>query len=319
MILKERYSILLIAVILFSIISCTTVHITVPITRPAEVNLKDYRRIAVGRIEGPASEGLSNEIMDALFASGRFEIVDREHLEEIMREHKLSMSGVIDKTTALQIGDFTGASVMLFGNISTYYYDEKISKNPWRDKKNRKHVTYKRKGIARIEVRLQLVDLTTGKILAVKNLKESISSSRSATDRYPPVIDGDLLLRMAREKVVKKFMQLIAPYTIYTRLRFYKDRKIPLLGTGISFARAGEWEEAVRYFNQAVEQYPNSFKSFYNLGMAYSYQGEFEESLKKLNKALVLNPDNKSIIAAIRDVKTLKKESQKLLEQQIIQ
>ncbi|MFC1619174.1 hypothetical protein ACFL45_04435 [Candidatus Neomarinimicrobiota bacterium] len=90
---------------------CGTSSIYIPIKRPAEINLRDYRKIAVGDVvnesgrKGGHAEDLSGEITNVLLANELFDVLDRQHLARILDEHSLSESGIIDDASATAIGN----------------------------------------------------------------------------------------------------------------------------------------------------------------------------------------------------------------------
>lgn len=67
-------------------------------TRPAEVNLAAYRKVAVGHIRGPKGGAIADRLTQALLESNRFEVLDREHLAPVLRERRLSASGDVPAT-----------------------------------------------------------------------------------------------------------------------------------------------------------------------------------------------------------------------------
>jgi TolB-like protein len=48
---------------------------------------------------------------------GKFKVVERAQLEEVMREQKLGLSGAVDSKTAADIGKLAGAKLLLLGNV----------------------------------------------------------------------------------------------------------------------------------------------------------------------------------------------------------
>lgn len=66
--------------------ACASTKLMVSVTRPAKVNLKKFKKIAMAEIDGNGGRDLGEEITQALFDSGRFEILDRENLRRIMAE-----------------------------------------------------------------------------------------------------------------------------------------------------------------------------------------------------------------------------------------
>ena len=57
-------------------------------------------------------------VNEYLTDSGRFDIVDREYLKETLDEQNLSMTGLVDPSTAAQIGMLVGAKYIVVGSIN---------------------------------------------------------------------------------------------------------------------------------------------------------------------------------------------------------
>ena len=53
-----------------------------------------------------------------LLASGWFDLVDYEQLGNIAKMHEINMSGLVDQSTAVQLGKFAGAQFMVVGNVT---------------------------------------------------------------------------------------------------------------------------------------------------------------------------------------------------------
>ena len=62
---------------------------------------------------------LAEEFSVALLESSQgFEVVDRTHLQSILKEHKLSETGLIDPQTARKLGQFAGVDALVTGSIT---------------------------------------------------------------------------------------------------------------------------------------------------------------------------------------------------------
>jgi len=70
------------------------------------------------------AEEISAELVNA---SKGFEVVDRLHLKAILKEHKLSASGIIDPTTARDLGKIAGVGVIVTGTVTAFGERVKIS------------------------------------------------------------------------------------------------------------------------------------------------------------------------------------------------
>ena len=64
---------------------------------------------------------LAEEFSVALAGAGQgFRVIDRTHLTIILREHKLAESGVIDPSTARQLGKIAGVQALITGSLTPF-------------------------------------------------------------------------------------------------------------------------------------------------------------------------------------------------------
>lgn len=319
---KKLLAILLVLII----VSCGTTAMMMTVTRPAEVNLKQYNKIAVGDIvdeygkEDRHAKDIADEITTSLFASGKYEVLDRQNLNSIMTEHKLSLSGLIDENTASELGKIIGAAALVFGRIQTDNYDEETSKaDPWVDKKGKRHQSQYRKGTYTLSVNLKIVDIMTAKILAVKSLSSSYYSSLSKDNGWPAEIDAGYLYTKCIIKITQDFMHLVAPYDVQVKAKFQTDKKLPEIDQAINQLKIGEWEEAIGLFISATEKdgidAKIKAKAFYDLGLAQMYAGDFDDSIENFKEAFKLT-NSKLYMNAINEAKAEKEKAEKLKEQQ---
>lgn len=62
---------------------------------------------------------MAEEMSVALSTEGRsFRVVDRTHIRSLLKEHKLSSSGLIDPSTARQLGKIAGVDALITGTIT---------------------------------------------------------------------------------------------------------------------------------------------------------------------------------------------------------
>ncbi|TRZ76377.1 MAG: hypothetical protein D4R93_03365 [Deltaproteobacteria bacterium] len=274
--------------------SCGTTKLFVPVTRPAEINLVKFKRIAIGEITGQGGQNITEDLTQALLESNRFEVLDRAHLDKVLGEHNLTTSGFIDEAKASEIGKMLGAAVLVFGRVSVYKTDIKDTYQDWKAKDGN-HRTYYRTGVANITANFQLTDLTTGKILTSKKIEGGSTQQLQNTDaKVTEDIDRDALLSVGSKTVVTEFMKKIAPYQENVQVKLFSDSDIPELERGISFAKIGQWDRAIDQFKSAIDSKPNQeniHKAYFDLGVAYEYSYMFKEAMDALNKAFALKAE----------------------------
>lgn len=290
---NEIITLLFVSMLVVLIFSCAAPSMRVRILKPAEINLKAINKIAIGDIAGRASSEVTEELLSQLFRSGRYEILDRQHLEEIFKEHKLTYSGAIDEETASEIGKLIGNAALIFGRVSLHNYSEETKTEDWKDQKGRSHRTYNRNGKAKVAMTLQVTDLRTGKIVAIKNLEETVTELQSNTDEKADTIDSNELLSRARYTCISRFMKAIAPYYVYEKVNFERAQKMPEVNKGIQFVKTGDLTRALEQFQVAVDKYPGNVKPVFNLGLTYMCIGDYDNAIQFLDKAYAANPTKK--------------------------
>ncbi|MEO0140161.1 MAG: CsgG/HfaB family protein [candidate division WOR-3 bacterium] len=80
----------------------------------------------------PPEYSRASELMDALNREGMragFSVVERSRVEEILAEQEFGYSGVVDPSTAVQLGKLMGADVVLISQASEKYDAEYESWN----------------------------------------------------------------------------------------------------------------------------------------------------------------------------------------------
>lgn len=100
---------------------------------------------------------LSEWFITSIVKSGRFDVVERAMLQKILAEQKLSATGIIDDTSASQLGKILGVKVIITGSVL------KIGKT--------------------IEINSRVIDVESGSIIAAENIR-----SNAETDLYGLVI-----------------------------------------------------------------------------------------------------------------------------------
>jgi len=84
-------------------------------------------RIAVEAFEFKAARGgnqigrgMSDMLADALFNSGRFIVLEREHIKDVIKEQDFDASGRVRQDTAAPIGQIEGAQLLIRGSVTEF-------------------------------------------------------------------------------------------------------------------------------------------------------------------------------------------------------
>lgn len=117
----------------------------------------------------------ADSMTTALFKTGRFRMVERQHLDKVLAEQNLGESGRLDPTTAARIGKILGVQLMVIGTVTNYGLKERggripqIGKWKWGRGIGGKMVT------TEVGLTCRMIDTTTAEILAVAEANDKHS------------------------------------------------------------------------------------------------------------------------------------------------
>jgi tetratricopeptide (TPR) repeat protein len=311
------------------LLGCSTVGVKVPMMRPAEINLKGKNELVVGQMSGRKADKMSAYVKQKALDSGYFKVIDRKHLDKVMAELKLSTSDLVDTDSRKKLGKLMTGSVLIMGNILDYNYTEDMSRDVRECTKKIKKKVYKyrctnyyRKGSAIVRASFDIVDIETGETLRSKALESKRRSATSATDEQPARIDSNLLLDTCMKVVATNLIRAIAPWKDVVTANFKKDGDLPMMETGIRYAQAGLWDDALLQFKSAVEIADTNpdispkvaALAHWNLGLAYEYTARFDDAGASIKKAFALSSDA-DYLRELKNIEKLKSENKKLREQ----
>lgn len=119
---------LLVVVLLLAVALCCEPVVTASETEfygpKKRVAIADVEISAPGAPRGLAN-GIEEMLITSLHQSGRFIVLERSALEEILREQRLSLTGVIRPDTAAKVGELFGAQILV-KTVVTGFAEEKI-------------------------------------------------------------------------------------------------------------------------------------------------------------------------------------------------
>ncbi|MGE5316054.1 MAG: CsgG/HfaB family protein [Acidobacteriota bacterium] len=149
----------------------------------SEAQLK--KRIAVSRFEDRSGhgyhgigQGVADMLSTALVKTGKFMVMERQELDNVIAEQKLGESGLVTAETAPKVGKLLGVELLVVGSISEFGTKENTIGGG---------VSLFGGGItrktARATVDIRLVNTTTGEVIATAT-EEGSESSTGLAVRY---------------------------------------------------------------------------------------------------------------------------------------
>lgn len=289
---------MMIVVLLFIATPCSAQYfdrlvnptIEVTITHPPQI-LMNFDRVAFG----PAKGDHSDEFVDALiedFIQNNIEVVDREHLNSILSEHNFSLSGHLDRQSAVRLGQMLGPAVLIFINVQRCVTE----KTPlWED---RNHVGrgvmrhYISRTRASFKGSVRIVELTTGNIYSARTIEKTYERTNDSTAGQPEYPSEWDVMDTAMGYAVNEVHRMIFPWTETRSLIFYDDKKFDLkrahsrLITGDLEGAHDAAKESLIECRKASDIKPKTLShAYYNVGMTFFLMDDYNAALKFFRKA----------------------------------
>lgn len=286
--------------------------VEVVVVHPPGLGLK-VERLAFA----PSRDLNSRELADALTAdlvqSRQVEVVDRAHLDAVLKEQELGASGYVEPATIAKLGKLLGPSVLVIVNVNR----SDLSRN--QATKEERHTDYKTKletvrlkrtSITSLDfsATVQVLDLSTGRVFGAQRLEDTPSLSNSAYDGFPAYPRDADVRRLAFETAKGKVMRMLLAWDETRKLTFFDDDVFGMARAherlrardtrgALDLALAG-LEQSKQDKGQKAKYYP---RAQYNVGIIRFIQGQYEEALPYLRAALDMQPDASIFQTALRE------------------
>ncbi len=157
-----------------------TILLIIPILIFAVDAKKLKRRVAVFDFEDktdhryrwwtgqPVGHGMSDMLVTELVKTGDYVVIERQELEQIMKEQSLGMSGVVTQQSAAQVGKVLGVELAIFGSVTEFGHSQ--GKVGGRLPKQTLGIGIK-SSKATVAIDIRFVDTSTGQILTAENIR----------------------------------------------------------------------------------------------------------------------------------------------------
>jgi curli biogenesis system outer membrane secretion channel CsgG len=73
----------------------------------------------IDKLEGKADLRLADLLLTSLVKSGRFDVIERSQIQQVLMEQDLGLTGAMDESTAAEVGQLLGAEWVVLGTITS--------------------------------------------------------------------------------------------------------------------------------------------------------------------------------------------------------
>jgi len=267
--------------------------------------------VAVVSIESPlsgVSDFLTGELTTYLVRGGKFTVLERgAALKAVNAEQQFQMSGMVSDESAVGIGHYLGAKVVLTGSFSRF---ESFSQLRLRaiDVRTKQILTL-------YTARIQPNDLVlAGVMKPLDNVKQQAITENALTH----LNQGEDSLREGRlDRAIRELDMALAinseianGYFFRAVAYYYKgdiDRTLTDLNQAIklnpihaeAYSNRGvvhffkkDLDRAIADYNEAIRLNPNFVEAYSNRGVVYRNKGDWDRAIADYNEAIRLDPNN---------------------------
>ncbi len=278
------------------LLSACSQQVRIKALEPAEVDrAANTKMIAVTSFNNDRV-GLSGKI-EAILAKQRvdnknfFTLMSRSDLNKIIAEQKVQNSGLMETSTAVEVGRLMGAQALISGDVSnlslqdTHYYETRIKCS---DNKCKNTYTYNvrcTKRVIALSAELRMLDVTRGDIIYAETLSKSSKHDHCQDDSHALPSKGMGGQKLANA-IARQFAYKLTPHYRYFEVSLledpdldYNDAQESLLKNSLIYIEKGRYDKAekllINLMNSTGKQ---SYVPFYNLGVIKEAQGQYNEA-----------------------------------------
>lgn len=342
---KKSYVITAVTAFCLAVLGCAPPSVVINQLVPGNApEAPKLRRVAVLPFDGPRGKEVAAELeasLSNITIDGKqyFEFIDRMSIDKVLKEMNLSMTGLVDATTAVKVGKMTGAQGIYTGVITT----ARVSDNTYRENRTRciRTVTKYDKNGKAYEVcgeqesysvpcinreaifsfTPKLINVETGRIAYANNL-DGKAQSAACRDAATPLVDAQQLADQAKRTALEKIRKDIAPYYVQKKVRLMDSDEgatepaAEKLKNGLDYAENNRFDRACELWGEARLISPKAPAVLYNLGVCRESMGNYEEALAFYTEAdRQLGKPDKRITEALKNTKSSIEKQKRLKEQ----
>ncbi len=288
--------------------------------RPAEYQISpQVRRVGIAEFGGQSSRDRqwSQIASDRLAAAldvynrkyNRYELVDRKRLKAILDERDLQIA-ISDSASADTAGKLAKVDAMIYGSVKVTARDDRGTRTVFNPlSRSMKTVTYTKRYCLGA-VNFTMDDVKTGKTLATVATTHEYDSEKDKKsgaagigramgfggDDLPPT---DQVISRLIDECVREFLSKVCPHEVVVTEKL-QSGKSKIVSTGNKLAVAGDYEEALDCYQQALGQRPDDHGAAFNAGLMHEALGRGKKAEEFYDMAFRIKPSEKYVFARKR-------------------
>jgi len=249
-----------------------------------------------------------------------FTVINRSDFKKVIKEQKLQNSGLIDESTAVEVGGILGAQAIISGSVDhptlhdDKYYEERTkcrgkgeARQCWKIK-----VSCLKRTIS-LSAQIRMIDVKTSTVISADNVRRQQQWSRCADDSRS-IPSKQAGAQHLANNIANSFAYRLTPHYQYLSVVLLEDPDIEytdlqerLLENALLYIEQSRYDKAEQLLSRLIESTDSqSYVALYDLGVIYEARGDFSEAQHYYDAAdkLTIEPV-KEINLAVNRIVTL--------------
>ncbi len=274
--------------------------------RPPELDLSNYKQIAVGDIVGPLgskteqSLDLTDALTAKLFKANTMEILDRNALDNILGSQHTRDLQVIDEQTKQLLNKKLSNALLISGRIQSQKLEQKLIYADQGIVVNGCNRTYYYQVKGDVTIQLKILDVKTGKMIYSDAVITPVDKRTKEECQVPNKLDIGEITRASIKDLSEAIAKLVVPYGVSTVLQLGEpglfESPFEQLKEAVSYLQINNTDAGLAILKNYTESKEVKDKvkdnAWYNYGLGLVYAGKNEEAKKALQMSASLNSAN---------------------------
>ncbi|HLX12326.1 MAG TPA: CsgG/HfaB family protein [Bacteroidota bacterium] len=292
------------------------------ILRPPDQPLPGVKKVAILKFKGANGDLVMDHLTTSLLQKGRgitqvngggffsgkkdgrtylngahtdiFTLIDRDQLDQVLKEQRLGASGLVDENQAASIGKLLGADAIITGDLSATPKLDHGTQDQYNPSTKTTTTVATTTRTVIVHVNMKIISVTTGAIMATKEAT-STKSDLVSGDGTQPRSEKDLTDDALKELCDNQLGDCIAPRFIYNKFdlkdiddKDYHDKA----NKAGDAAGDGKLDDAFLVYAGIVKDDPYDDQALYNLGVLNEVVGNYKDALDYYTKAVSIRKDD---------------------------
>lgn len=235
------------------------------------------------------------------FKTNVYSVIERNQIEQIMKEQRLGLSGAIDESTAAKVGAILGLDAIIIGSVS-FEKKEDNTTNSYKGIDGKNYTKYCINRCVTSTASMKLIQVSTAEIIGVETA-DVRSEDKQCNDDRPKIMNYNQLLNNALNITATKFINYFTPGFGLVRFDLEKIKLKELrrqADEASDFLESGNLDRAFPIFQAIYEADSYNPKAAYNLGVVNEMVGSYDEAIEYYGVANQLDPTNSTYGEALK-------------------